>query len=358
MSIQSGRKFTVTLDDEGSVWWFGDIFTNGGYIEKSSIPKRIEDISNVIEISCGIEFILFVDVEGFAYYKGKLFGKVDPLTKFETLKDIMHVSSGRHHGVFLDTFGNCFGVGKSIYDSLGMPEEMSNASPLPKKIIHNAGVIKQIACGDYYTCLLNEDGKVFGCGSNSFKQLSTKYEIGKGVQEIYYPETIELMSAGSYHLLALSEHGNVWAVGSCSDGKSGIKDQNISSNGSTTKVNFPEDVIIKALATAVNHSLAIDSEGNLWTFGKSYVTDKSYRIPTINPSIQNVLTLCQGGLGGYLLKTQENICVFSNLVDSSRFGVYNIDNEENIGIWPYENYHIIGSNPYWLKYNTIKSARK
>ena len=85
--------------------------------------------------------------------------------------------------------------------------------------------VKQIACGEYHTLLLKNDGSIWGCGANSYGQLGlgdntnqktfTKVttNINNDVKQIY---------CGGSHTFILKNDGSVWACGSNGSGGLGL----------------------------------------------------------------------------------------------------------------------------------------
>src|SRR5579884_3346311 len=74
------------------------------------------------------------------------------------------------------------------------------------------------------------------------------------------------VSAGSRHSLALKEDGTVWGWGSNVDGQLG------DGPGLATTISFPVQVIgitAAAVAAGYGHSLAVDSDGTVWAWGRN-----------------------------------------------------------------------------------------
>ncbi|WP_295782085.1 RCC1 domain-containing protein [uncultured Microbacterium sp.] len=76
--------------------------------------------------------------------------------------------------------------------------------------------------------------------------------------------TITKVAAGENHVLGLDDAGDVWAWGSHSSGQLG----NFTSDGATPQqVLFPGGAVITDIAAGKNHSLALDSNNNVWAWG-------------------------------------------------------------------------------------------
>lgn len=349
MSIHASSNYTVTLDDNGHVWWFGLIFRDNGETYTSEIPVQIQGLENIIEIACSSTFRLFLDSGGYVWYHGVLLqSSFTPVTKIDDFTNIIHISCSNEYAILLNDVGECFQIKskKSYYYG----ELISVLKDIP--------CIIEISCGSSASYMLSDTGEVYGFGSNTFLQLSNYYtEFGRHIQKIIFPEKIRKISAGSNHFLALSVSGTVWGIGSNFRGKLGNLIQS-SKIGTPSEVIFPEHTFIVAVETGCDYSLALDIEGNLWIFGKFY---KQVAIPKpiILENIGDIETICHGLSNGIIIKTSDEIkCIYSAI--TANFGpILNKSCKPKDRTWNPEYFDIIGSNPYWKQqFKKIKSARK
>lgn len=127
---------------------------------------------------------------------------------------------------------------------------------------------------NHYLVLLN-DGTVMAMGCNQYGQLgnatSTREQSAFQVVTNEEGESlshIKAISAGGYHNIALDHTGQVWAWGRNREGQIGIG----LANGPecvhvATRVVFPQEVNIVAIAAGVTFSLALDEQGHVWAWG-------------------------------------------------------------------------------------------
>jgi alpha-tubulin suppressor-like RCC1 family protein len=134
--------------------------------------------------------------------------------------------------------------------------------PLPRKQ-------KYVAMGAYHSVCISEDGSVLVFGQNAYGELGLGL---KGLREHCGPSVLPLPSkvvqaaCGWCHTLFLTEEGEVYACGRNIDGELGIG--HTIDQTTPVKVEFPENVKISEVACAANYvSFARSSEGAVYSWG-------------------------------------------------------------------------------------------
>jgi alpha-tubulin suppressor-like RCC1 family protein len=121
-----------------------------------------------------------------------------------------------------------------------------------------------IAMGDYHSLALKSDGTVWAWGANYLGQLgdgtTTASLVPKQILSSSLSEVIAI-TAGYYHSLALKSDGTVWTWGKNSNGQLG--------DGTTTNILVPKQVLsgVIAIAAGAFYSLALKSDGTVWGWG-------------------------------------------------------------------------------------------
>lgn len=330
VKISAGYEHSVGLDEEGKVWSWGNndrlqlgigyenyskTTTNtpvcvGGY--NNNISK-----ANIIDISAGYRHTLALDSDGKLWtwgYNGE--GQIgltneqlgidgyqaDPIC-ISTLdiqgnilygKKIQKIATNNQHSAVIDSEGKLYTFGYNDYGQLGNGFDTYNSrnseynkSKCLNDINTNLSNVKfaEVATGYSHTIALDSEGRVWTWGQNSNGQLGFDYDIGNSSSRVNTPTCIsentssslygikiKQISAGLYHSMAIDEEGKVWTWGNNNSKQLG--------DGTTTSTYDPICLsnimgnklygkkITKVLAGHYM-SMIIDEEGKIWTCGSS-----------------------------------------------------------------------------------------
>ncbi len=171
------------------------------------------------------------------------------------------------HTVAIRRDGYLFVWGDNVFGQLGKGDTWARS--MPTRIDSPNGILA-VATGYVHSLALTVDGRVYAWGGNGNGQVGT----GASTSTVLIPMAVSLpgfvvgIAAGSHHSLALLSDGRVYAWGSNRDGQLGSG----SLLDSSTPVLIDGGWIarmarIESIGAGDKHSLALDSQGNVWAWG-------------------------------------------------------------------------------------------
>nr|WP_269456777.1 Ig-like domain-containing protein [Thermanaeromonas toyohensis] len=171
-----------------------------------------------------------------------------------------------------------------------------------------------ISAGTYHSLALKSDGTVWAWGQNSYGQLGDGTTTNR-----YTPVQVQGLSdvvavaAGGGHSLALKSDGTVWAWGANNYGQLG--------DGTTANRYTPVQVqglsgVVAIAAALGSHSLALKSDGTVWAWGYNYYgqlgdgTTTNRYTPVQVQGLSNVVAIAAGGSYSLALKSDGTVCAW------------------------------------------------
>ncbi len=123
-----------------------------------------------------------------------------------------------------------------------------------------------ISSGGAYSLLIKSDGTLWSFGSNSGGQTGLGTIVGSTIEptQIGSDDDWLQISAGGSHSLALKEDGTLWSFGDNSNGMTG---HNTDDGVTLTPTQVGIDADWSQISAGNHHSMAIKSDGTLWSFG-------------------------------------------------------------------------------------------
>ena len=124
---------------------------------------------------------------------------------------------------------------------------------------------KNIFAGDYGVLAIDKSEKLWGWGYNYYGQLGD----GTSKNNRLSPVQIKVnfnpvqLSMGSFHTLAIDENDNLWTWGYNYNGQLGDGTE----IDKTTPVQIKQGTKFKQVSAGHEHTIALDSDGNLWSWG-------------------------------------------------------------------------------------------
>lgn len=238
--VVAGRTFSLLLRTAGSAqptWtWGGDTLLDGrqrvglpGYIWSTppADPYGLAlDGPPVQRAAVGLNHALLVRSDGSLYAWGwDDYGQLGSLYSFggsftpvpvTGIREVVQAAVGDNHSVALDLYGQVWVWGWNDRLMLGVPSVTDRVVHAPIRV-PLPGPAVEVAAGYDFTLVLLADGRVYGWGRNSVGQLG----LGTLDSLVVTPQPVQLPSqlrcvaiaAGAAFGLALDAQGDVWTWG-------------------------------------------------------------------------------------------------------------------------------------------------
>ncbi len=196
-----------------------------------------------------------------------------------TVTGVAAIAAGSKHYLALLEDGTLWSWGRmeegrreSEHDGRHLGHGEDRHEPEPRSLHHRARLedrrFLRIAVGKYFNLALDENGSLRSAGRSEVDESA----LGGGGNwaVIEFPgEEVEIVdfAAGLNHALAVDGHGDLWAWGSNEDGQLG--DPDLGESCTTPCQVRVEGVEFRAVAAGDRFSLALDSNGRVWSWGIS-----------------------------------------------------------------------------------------
>ena len=222
MACACGKKHTITLSDDGTVYSFG-CNAKGvlglGHNNLVSVPTPIPNLPKINMISCGGFFTVCVDDEGFIWSFGKNdLGQLgtgnttdfNVPQKLQNIPPVHSVSCGSGHTLMITNDSNLWSCGDNKFGQLCLGDTEIRSKP--QKTTFSS--ISKISTGVYFSLFQNDKGEIFLCGLNEYEQygLFNSLQITPSLIPDA-PSNIVHFVCGYNHCLFLDSEGNVFSVG-------------------------------------------------------------------------------------------------------------------------------------------------
>ncbi|WP_422614018.1 RCC1 domain-containing protein, partial [Bifidobacterium indicum] len=126
----------------------------------------------------------------------------------------------------------------------------------------------QVSGGNNHSLGLGSDGAAYAWGYNYYGQLGDGTTNQRNTPaRVGMPAGVAFtaVSAGGNHSMALDRDGNIWTWGYNGSGQLG--DGTTTNRTTPVKAATPAGVAFTAISAGGNHSMALDRDGNIWTWG-------------------------------------------------------------------------------------------
>ena len=182
------------------------------------------------------------------------------------------ISAGSAFTVGVTTSGRVYAWGAGSLGQLGDGAYVASTVPMPVALPAPPGgppvVVTTVAAGSAHALALTSTGRVYAWGADVFGQLGNGTTVRTDVPTpVVAPAgvTFTAVAAGGDHSMALASDGRVFSWGANYDGQVG--DGTTTARSTPTAVVAPSGVAFAALAAGTAHSLAVATDGSVYAWG-------------------------------------------------------------------------------------------
>lgn len=238
--------------------------------------------------------------------------------------EIIQVACGERHNLALDSQGNVWAWGTEAYGELGSTNQtISTPSKVP-----GLSNIKKIACGAHTSYAVTAKGEVYSFGLNE----NGEGGIGSYTSSIKVTKAKNLtgiidIKAGKNHVIALKNTGEVYASGSNLYGELGRN--SVTTRKTKEFIKVPNLSNIVMVGAGDTHSMALDIDGNVWTWGSNLYKElglnsiaTSIQTPTKVDNLQNIRFI-DGGKGTSIAIDKQGNTYTCGLNQNGQLGLGN-----------------------------------
>ena len=281
VQASAGYGFSVALASDGSLYSWGD--NSRGQLGRTvtsdtpaNRPNKVVTPTGItfVQASAGGAHVAALGSDGNIYTwgdntAGRLGRAVtsdtpaDKPGKADTPADVTFtsVSAGWGHTVAVDTQGDVYTWGDNTHGELGR-STTSTPADKPGKADTPAGVtFTQASAGGSHSVAVSDDGSIYTWGNTANGQLgrdtSNTPADKPGKVETPAGITFTQASAGGAHSIALGSDGNLYTWG----------DSNKTSSDRPNKVDTPAGITFTQASAGASYCLALGSDGNLYSWG-------------------------------------------------------------------------------------------
>ena len=279
IQISAGNAHSLAIDKNGKLWSWGDNRAGqlgDGTKNNKLIPTIINTEVSFTHISTGDGFSMAIDYSGNIWSWGKNYSgqlgngtheeKLEPV-QITTGRKFTQISAGGSHSLAIDSEGNLWTWGYNRYGQLGDGTKVDKAGPIE---IKKGTKFVQIAAGGLHSLALDSEGNLWSWGKNEYGQLGNNSPNEEGeenpfnISQIWSNKFIQI-SAGDSHSIAIDVEGKLWTWGYNYYGQLG----NGTKRNSARPINIKNGTIFTGVFAGDYHNIAKDNDGNLWSWGRN-----------------------------------------------------------------------------------------
>lgn len=255
--------------------YFGQLAINNIYHDKSSPIQTIAFGTDWSIVSLGTNNSAAIKTDGTLWTWGDndlgsladdtIINKSSPIQTVSYTTDWTKVSTGDRFVGAIKKDGTLWMWGKNLSGNLG--DDTSDSKSSPVQTIAGGTSWTEISCGHHHAAAIKTDGTLWLWGGNYSGELGNNQgygDVSSPAQTITAGSTWSKVACGYSHTVALKTDGTLWTWGANYSGQLG--------NDTTTSVSSPIQTITggtnwTSITAGFDHTAAIKSDGTLWVWG-------------------------------------------------------------------------------------------
>ena len=181
------------------------------------------------------------------------------------------VASGYSHSMAVGSDGNVYVWGSNGHSEFGIADIPYSMVPLMVPMPEDVK-FTQVSAGQQFSMALDSQGRVWTWGNADFGKLGRRPDAANpanrpGMVPMPTGVTFTSISAGQKHAVALDQNGEIWTWGPSWGNL--LARPNSSSNPTDIpgKAQLPAGTVFIAISAGRNHSMALAADGTAWTWG-------------------------------------------------------------------------------------------
>ncbi len=283
-----GNASLLALTKNGEVYSWGSgankVLGLGNDTKNKEYATKIPNLNNIIDIEM-TEFdnakALTKDGEvytwgsnpSYDYQVGDTFGISGTPQKLTTIDNVVDISTGNFHILYLKSDGTVWANGHGTYGQLGVGSTSSSTVPVQVKMTN--GYLKNVStilANDDTSAIINSDGDLWAWGDNDYRQLGNN-----STTDATLPIKVNLVSGtkavtigGANDAISyIANDGKVYVIGYNNKGQLAQGNANNVTTWKTAKTSDGQDITGAFSLTKgeVTSSFIIKQDGSIWSCG-------------------------------------------------------------------------------------------
>jgi alpha-tubulin suppressor-like RCC1 family protein len=280
-SINCAFSHTLAIKTDGTLWTWGS--NSYGALGVNNTTQRLTPVTTLLggtnwkSIAGGDFYTVALKTDGTLWSWGRnSYGtlgvnnttqRLTPVTTLLGGNNWKSIACGYRHTVAIKTDGTLWSWGINFYGALGVNNTTIRSTPVTTLLGGNNW--KSIAGGSNYTVAIKTDGTLWSWGRNEFGQLG----VNNTTQRLTPVTTLlggtnwKSIACGDTHTVAIKTDGTLWTWGTNTFGQLGVND---TTNRSTPVTTLLGGNNWKSIAGGSNYTVAIKTDGTLWSWGINF----------------------------------------------------------------------------------------